>query len=107
MFVFFFILWPSLLTQLNQSLPQLHYPSNPWQPGPIYFMTPRKAALVGLCCEAIPRQVNFIIDEASDTGKGANAVVSIFARISMTAWAGDFKFFSSSPEPVHGNGRLN
>ena len=36
-----------------------------------------KAALFRICCEAIPHQVNFIADEASDTGKGANTVVSI------------------------------
>ena len=54
---------------------QVHYPSNPQQPGPIYFLTPRKAAIFGVCCEPIPRQVNFIIDEASDMGKGANTVV--------------------------------
>ena len=30
-----------------------------------------------MCCEAIPQQVNFVIDEASDTGKGANTVVSL------------------------------
>ena len=56
---------------------QVHYPSNPLQPGPIYFLTPRKAAIFGVCCEAILCQVNFIIDEASDTGKGANTVVSM------------------------------
>ena len=56
---------------------QVHYPSSPLQPGPIYFLTPRKAAIFGVCCEAIPRQVNFVIDEASDTGKGANTVVSL------------------------------
>ena len=55
----------------------MHYPSNPLQPGPIYFLTPRKAAIFGICCEAIPQQVNFIIEEASDTGKGANTVVSM------------------------------
>ena len=33
---------------------QVHYPSNPLQPGPIYFLTPRKAAIFGVCCEAIP-----------------------------------------------------
>ena len=55
----------------------MHYPSNPLQPGPIYFLTPRKAAIFGVCCEAIPRQVNFVIDEASDTGKGTNTVVSM------------------------------
>ena len=37
---------------------QVHYPHNPLQPGPIYFKTPRKCAVFGVCCEAIPRQVN-------------------------------------------------
>lgn len=27
-------------------------------------------------CEGIPQQVNFLIDEASDTGKGANTTIS-------------------------------
>ena len=30
---------------------QVHYPSDPLQPGPIYFLTPRKCALFGVCCE--------------------------------------------------------
>lgn len=33
---------------------QLHYPSDPNQPGPIYFKTPRKCAVFGICCKAIP-----------------------------------------------------
>ena len=53
---------------------QVHYPSNPLQPGPIYFLTPRKCAIFGVCCEGIPRQVNYLID---DVGKGANTVVSM------------------------------
>ena len=36
-----------------------------------------KAALFKVCCEAIARQMNFVIDKASDTGKGANTVVSL------------------------------
>ena len=56
---------------------QVHYPSDPLQPGPIYFLTPRKCALFGVCCEAIPRQINFLIDEAFDTGKGSNSIVSM------------------------------
>ncbi len=56
---------------------QVHYPHNPLQPGPIYFKTPRKCAVFGVCCDALPRQVNYLIDEASDTGKGANTVVSL------------------------------
>lgn len=56
---------------------QVHYPHNPLQPGPIYFKTPRKCAVFGVCCEALPRQVNYLIDESCDTGKGANTVVSL------------------------------
>ena len=55
---------------------QLHYPSDPLQPGPIYFKTPRKCLIFGVCCEAIPRQVNFLIDENVLTGKGANSTIS-------------------------------
>ena len=47
------------------------------QPGPIYFLTPRKCGFFGVCCAAIPQQVYFLIDEAFDTGKGANAVISM------------------------------
>ena len=44
--------------------------------GPIYFKTPRKCGIFGVMCEAIPQQVNFLIDEAATTGKGANATIS-------------------------------
>ena len=62
----------------------------------MYFLTPRKCGLFGIYCEAIPRQVsknymvgirlhtiltsiqiNYLIDEASATGKGANTVISL------------------------------
>ena len=56
---------------------QVHYPSNPLQPGPIFFLTPRKCGLFGVCYEGIPRQINFLIDEATDMGKGANNVCSM------------------------------
>ena len=46
------------------------------QPGLIYFKTPRKCAIFGVMCEAIPQQVNYLIDEASDGGKGANTTIS-------------------------------
>ena len=55
----------------------IHYPSDPLQPGPIYFLTPRKCSVFGVQCEALPRQVNFLTDEASDCGKGANSVISM------------------------------
>jgi len=56
---------------------QVHYPHNPLQPGPMYFKAARKCAIFGVCCEGIPRQVNYLIDEASSTGKGANTVISL------------------------------
>ena len=40
-------------------------------------MTPRKCPIFGVCCEAVPQQLNYVIDEAADTGKGANAVISM------------------------------
>ena len=55
---------------------QVHIPSNPMQPRPIYFKTPRKCEIFGVICEGFPRQVNFLIDEAASTGKGANATIS-------------------------------
>jgi len=41
---------------------QLHYPYEDQQVGPIYFKTPRRAQLFGVCCEGIPRQVNYLIN---------------------------------------------
>lgn len=55
---------------------QVHIPSNPIQPGPIYFKTPRKCGIFGVFCGAAPRQVNFLIDEAAAVGKGANPTIS-------------------------------
>ena len=55
---------------------QVHVPSNPMQPGPIYFKTPRKCGIFGVMCEGIPQEVNFLIDEAVDTGKGSNTTIS-------------------------------
>ena len=53
---------------------QVHYPADPHQPGPIYFLTPRKCGIFGVRCEA---QINYLIDKAVDIGKGANTVVSL------------------------------
>lgn len=57
---------------------QLHYPFEDQQVGPIYFKTPRKAQLFGICNEGIPCQYNYLIDEEdSPTRKGANMVISL------------------------------
>ena len=56
---------------------QVHFPSDPLQPGPIYFLTPRKCSIFGINCEAIPHQINFLADESGEVGKGANAMISL------------------------------
>ena len=56
---------------------QIHFPSSPQQVGPLYFLTPRKCQLFGVCSESHMSQVNYLIDENDHTGKGANAVISM------------------------------
>lgn len=46
------------------------------QPGPIYFLTPRKCAIFGVCDEGKREQMFYLIDESTATTKGANAVIS-------------------------------
>ncbi|XP_072314393.1 uncharacterized protein [Eucyclogobius newberryi] len=55
---------------------QIHFPSNPLQPGPMYFLTPRKCGLFGVSCEGMQKQVNFLIDEGMSSSKGSNEVIS-------------------------------
>ena len=55
---------------------QVHYPSNAAQPGPLYFLTPRKCGTFGICCEGLPQQVIHLTDEAVSTSKRSNAVIS-------------------------------
>ena len=45
------------------------------QPGPLYFSSQRKVHLFEVCCEAILCQVNYIMDEANYTRKGANITI--------------------------------
>lgn len=56
---------------------QIHFPYSPQQPGQLFFQTLRKWAFFGVCCEATSSQVNYLIDEADNAGKGANAIVSL------------------------------
>lgn len=46
------------------------------QPGPIYFLTPRKCAVFGVCNEGEGSQLFYLIDESTVATKGANAVIS-------------------------------
>ena len=56
---------------------EIHYPSNPLQPGPLSFKTPRKCGVFGVCSEGENSQLNYLIDEAQACGKGANSIVSM------------------------------
>ena len=55
---------------------QLHYLSDPFQPGPMYFKAARKCGVFGVCNDALNFQVNYLIDEIVNTGKGANGTIS-------------------------------
>ena len=44
------------------------------QPGPVFFKSPRKAGLFGVCSEELPRQVNYVIDEFVSLG---NTTISL------------------------------
>jgi hypothetical protein len=55
---------------------QIHFPNDPMQPGPIYFLTPRKCGLFGICADGVLQQINYLIDESVDCGKGSNTVCS-------------------------------
>ena len=67
---------------------QLSYPYEDQQVGPIYFKTPRRAQLFGVCCEGIPRQVNYLIDEADFIEKDANTVISLLHHFFCQSWVG-------------------
>ena len=52
---------------------QLHFPAPPDQPGGLFFLTPRKCGLFGICKF---QQVNYLIDESVSLGKGPNTIIS-------------------------------
>ena len=66
---------------------QVHLPHSPMQPEPIYFLVLRKRALFGINCEALPRQINYCIDEGVCVGNGSSSVISylhhFFANFSI------------------------
>ena len=64
----------------------VHYPSNPQQPGPSYFKSLRRCGIFGVTCEPLWFQVNYLVDEDDEIGKGANATVcSITSFMSMVS----------------------
>jgi len=89
----------------SQSLTCPHYtfdyaqnvalPQSSRQEGPLFFKVPRKVQVFGVNCEAVPRQVNYLIDEADSIGAdgknshGPNSVVSLLHHYFATYGMGE------------------
>ena len=56
---------------------QVFYPYSSQQRGKEFFKTARKCQVFGVCAEALPRQVFFLIDESEFVGKGSSVVISL------------------------------
>ena len=56
---------------------QVFYPYSSQQRGKAFFKTARKCQVFGVCAEALPRQVFFLIDESEMVGKGSSVVISL------------------------------
>jgi hypothetical protein len=82
---------------------QVHYPYEDQQVGPIYFKMPRKAQLFGVCCEGIPRQVNYLIDEADFLDKGSNTVISLLDHFFAVHGLGETHAYLSADNCVGQN----
>lgn len=55
---------------------QVFIPHHSQQVGPIYFKTPRKCEVFGVCSEGSEKQIFYLADEGLAPGKGANTVIS-------------------------------
>ena len=82
--------WPKYLCSKDITLhytfdfaQQLQLPYHSRQVGPIYFKTPRKVQLFGVCCDVVPYQVNYLVDDACTIvenglqSRGSNPVISM------------------------------
>ena len=56
---------------------QVHYPYDAQQTRPEFFKTARKCGIFGVCNDSKNQQVNYLIDEAENPGKGADCVISL------------------------------
>ena len=70
-------LFPEVMHLSFDFAQQIHFPNSPQQVGPLYFLTPRKCQLFGICSEGHAKRVNYLIDENDSPGKGANCVISM------------------------------
>ena len=64
------IMWRSTYYSFDYAR-QVHYPSDPLQPGHIYFLMTTKSTVFGVACEVLPHQINFLTDEPGDCDQAA------------------------------------
>lgn len=81
----------------------IQFPCNPQQPGPAYFKSARKCGIFGITCEPLSLQVNYLIDEDDDTGKGSNATVSMIHHFLETHAVGKRKILFQADNCVGQN----
>ena len=82
---------------------QLQYPFEDQQVGPIYFKTPRRAQLFGVCCEGNFSQINYLIDEADSLGKSANTVISLLDHYFLNYGLGETSAYFTADNCVGQN----
>jgi hypothetical protein len=82
---------------------QLQYPFEEQQVGPIYFKTPRRAQLFGVCCEGSGRQINYLIDEAHFLEKNANTVISLLDHFFSNYGLGEMTVYLTADNCVGQN----
>lgn len=82
---------------------KIPYPFENQQVGPIYFKSPRKAHLFGVCNEGIPQQVNYLIDEADFLEKNSNVVISLLDHFFKTHAIGETHAYLTADNSVAQN----
>ena len=79
---------PTIMHYSYDYAQNVHYPYTPQQSGPAYFRTACKCVIFGVACEPRSFQVNYLIDEAQEVGKGVDATLSLLHHF----------FFHTQPE---------
>ena len=55
---------------------QVMFRNDPLQPRPMYFLTLRIWGVFGFCCEGLPCQINYLIDEGMNVSKGSASIIN-------------------------------
>ncbi|XP_064651551.1 uncharacterized protein LOC135502539 [Lineus longissimus] len=69
---------------------QVMFPNDPLQPGPMYFLVPRKCCVFGICCEALPQQINYLVDKGMNISKGSQSVINYLDYFFLNYGLGEY-----------------